>query len=132
MQLLEEDKGQRLVMVCMVKMPSIQGIQVLDEIDSVFLIQIHVIVSRKIKMEIPITTKLERAFTEASKLSSEEQNILAEWLLAELTSEKRWSQLFANSQDVLATLGKKALDEHRKGKIQELDPEKSGLGEFDH
>ena len=70
-----------------------------------------------------MTTKLERAFTEASKLSSEEQNILAEWLLTELTSEKRWSKLFANSQDVLATLGQKALDEHRKGETQELDPE---------
>ena len=75
-------------------------------------------------METPMTTKLERAFTEASKLSSEEQNILAEWLLTELASEKRWSKLFANSQDVLATLGQKALDEHRKGKTQELDPEK--------
>ena len=122
-QLPAEDKRQRLMMVYTVKMPSIQGIQVLDEIDSVFLIQIHVIVSRKIKLEIPMTTKLERAFTEASKLSSEEQNILAEWLLTELTSEKRWSKLFANSQDVLATLGQKALDEHRKGETQELDPE---------
>lgn len=71
-----------------------------------------------------MTEQLERAFTEASKLPPEEQNILAEWLLAELSSEKRWSQLFANSQDVLATLGQKALDEHRKGKTQELNPEK--------
>ena len=71
-----------------------------------------------------MTKQLEQAFTEASKLPPEEQNILAKWLLAELASEKRWSQLFANSQDVLATLGEKALDEHRKGKTQELDPEK--------
>lgn len=68
----------------MVKMPSIQGIQVLDETDSIFLTQIHVIVSRKIKVETPMMTKLERAFTEASKLSSKEQNILTE-----LASEKR-------------------------------------------
>ncbi|MXV77564.1 hypothetical protein F4X73_13740 [Candidatus Poribacteria bacterium] len=71
-----------------------------------------------------MTKQLKRAFSEASKLSPEEQNILAEWLLTELSSEKRWSKLFANSQDVLATLGQKALDEHRKGKTQELDPEK--------
>lgn len=71
-----------------------------------------------------MTKQLKRAFSEASKLSPEEQNILAEWLLTELSSEKRWSELFANSQDVLATLGQKALDEHRKGKTQELDPEK--------
>lgn len=71
-----------------------------------------------------MTKQLKRAFSEASKLSPEEQNILAEWLLTELSSEKRWSKLFANSQDVLATMGQKALDEHRKGKTQELDPEK--------
>lgn len=71
-----------------------------------------------------MTKQLKRAFSEASKLSPEEQNILAEWLLTELSSEKRWSKLFANSQEVLATLGQKALDEHRKGKTQELDPEK--------
>lgn len=71
-----------------------------------------------------MTKQLKQAFSEASKLSPEEQNILAEWLLTELSSEKRWSKLFANSQDVLATLGQKALDEHRKGKTQELDPEK--------
>ena len=70
-----------------------------------------------------MTKQLKRAFSEASKLSPEEQNILAEWLLTELSSEKRWSKLFANSQDVLATLGQKALDEHRKGKTQELDTE---------
>ncbi|RKU20120.1 hypothetical protein C6501_00595 [Candidatus Poribacteria bacterium] len=70
-----------------------------------------------------MTKQLKRAFSEASKLSPEEQNILAEWLLTELSSEKRWSKLFANSQEVLATLGQKALDEHRKGKTQELDPE---------
>lgn len=71
-----------------------------------------------------MTKQLKRAFSEASKLSPEEQNILAEWLLTELSSEKRWSKLFANSQDVLATLGQKALDEHQKGKTQELDIEK--------
>lgn len=71
-----------------------------------------------------MTKQLKRAFTEASKLPAEEQNILAKWLLAELSSEKRWSQLFINSQDLLATLGNRALDEHRNGKTQELDPEK--------
>ncbi len=71
-----------------------------------------------------MTKQLKRAFSEASKLSPEEQNILAEWLLTELSSEKRWSKLFENSQDILATLGQKALDEHRKGKTQGLDPKK--------
>ena len=71
-----------------------------------------------------MTKQLELAFTEASKLPPEEQNILAEWLLAELLSEKRWSQLFADSEDVLGRLAAEALDEHHRGQTQELDPEK--------
>ena len=35
-----------------------------------------------------MTTRLELAFTEASKLSPKEQDALADWVLAELRSEK--------------------------------------------
>ena len=38
-----------------------------------------------------MTTRLEQAFTEASKLSPKEQDALADWLLAELRSEKTGS-----------------------------------------
>ena len=69
-------------------------------------------------------TKLELAFAEATKLPPQEQDRLAEWLLAELASEKRWNQLFAESQEVLETLASEALDEHRRGQTQDLDPEK--------
>ena len=69
-------------------------------------------------------TKLELAFAEATKLPPKEQDRLAEWLLAELASEKRWDQLFAESQDVLETLAVEALDEHRREQTQDLDPEK--------
>ena len=69
-------------------------------------------------------TKLELAFAEATKLPPKEQDRLAEWLLAELTSERRWNQLFAESEDVLETLAAEALDEHHRGQTQELDPEK--------
>lgn len=69
-------------------------------------------------------TKLELAFAEATKLPPKEQDRLAEWLLAELASERRWDKLFAESQDVLEMLATEALDEHRRGQTQELDPEK--------
>ena len=69
-------------------------------------------------------TKLELAFAEATKLPLKEQDRLAEWLLAELASERRWNQLFAKSEDVLETLATEALDEHHRGQTQELDPEK--------
>ena len=69
-------------------------------------------------------TKLELAFAEATKLPLKEQDRLAEWLLAELASERRWNQLFAKSEDVLERLATEALDEHHRGQTQELDPEK--------
>ena len=70
-----------------------------------------------------MTTRLEQAFTEAAKLPPQEQNAVADWLLAELESEKRWDKLFADSQDVLSNLAAEALAEHRSGQTQELDPD---------
>ena len=58
-----------------------------------------------------MTQLLERAFTEASKLPDAEQDSLASLLLAELESERRWSQAFASTQDQLATLADEALRE---------------------
>ena len=69
-------------------------------------------------------TKLELAFAEATRLPPKKQDRLADWLLAELASERRWDQLFAESQGLLETLAAEALDEHHRGQTQELDPEK--------
>lgn len=71
-----------------------------------------------------MTKLLEKAFKEASKLPENEQNALAKWVLEELESERKWDQLFAESQDVLETLAHEALEEHRKGKTIPLDPDK--------
>ena len=60
-----------------------------------------------------MTAQLEQAFIEVSKLSPKEQDALADWLLAELESEKRWNKRFADSQDVLSKLASEALAEHR-------------------
>ena len=70
-----------------------------------------------------MTTRLEQAFTEASKLSPKEQDALADWVLAELRSEKKWDKLFANSQEVLSKLASEALAEHRSGQTKELNPD---------
>ena len=56
-----------------------------------------------------MTQLLERAFSEASKLSEPEQDSFALLLLAELDSEHKWSEAFASSQDQLATLADEAL-----------------------
>jgi hypothetical protein len=71
-----------------------------------------------------VRKSLEQAFAEVSKLSEEEQEAIAAWLLEELASERRWEEAFADSHDVLASLADKALADHRQGRTQELDPDK--------
>lgn len=44
-------------------------------------------------------------------------------LIAELESEAAWSLAFESSEAALEELAKEALDEHRRGETQELDPE---------
>ena len=70
-----------------------------------------------------MTARLEQAFTEVSKLPPKEQDALADWLLAELESERQWDKRFSDSQDVLSKLAAEALAEHRRGETQELDPD---------
>lgn len=70
-----------------------------------------------------MTSLLDKAFAEASKLSPEEQDALAQWILEELTSEQRWEETFEHSQDALAKLAEEALNEYRAGRTQPLDPD---------
>lgn len=72
-----------------------------------------------------MTQLLEKAFEQASQLPSEEQDEFARLMLAELESERRWTELFARpeSEEVLSRLADEALAEHRAGRTQPLDPE---------
>ena len=67
-----------------------------------------------------MTQLLEKALNEVAKLPPSEQDALAAILLDELASEKKWSELFAQSQDVLAKLAEEAMAEHRAGKTAPL------------
>jgi hypothetical protein len=67
-----------------------------------------------------MTQLLEKALNEVAKLPPSEQDALAAILLEELASEKKWSELFAQSQDVLAKLAEEAVAEHRAGKSKPL------------
>ena len=69
-----------------------------------------------------MTNLLEQAFAEASKLSPQEQDAFANWILKELDSERRWQKTFDESQDDLAELADEALAEHNAGETQDLDP----------
>jgi hypothetical protein len=68
-----------------------------------------------------MTETLEKAFEEASKLPSSEQDELGSWILEEIESEGRWERLIGSSKDTLENLADEALDEHRSGGSQDLD-----------
>ncbi len=70
-----------------------------------------------------MTQLLEKAFAEAAKLSPEEQDTFARWMLEELADEERWQQSFEQSADLLARMADEALAEYRAGKTEPLDPD---------
>ena len=71
-----------------------------------------------------MTTLLQKAFSEASKLPDQEQNLIGARLLAELAEETEFDQAIAASTDTLAQFAQEALAEHRAGSSQELNPER--------
>ena len=70
-----------------------------------------------------MTQLLEKAFKQASQLPEKEQDDFARFILSELESEHRWSELFARpeSEDLLERLADEALAAHRSGQTRPLD-----------
>ncbi len=71
-----------------------------------------------------MTRLLEEAFRKAGALTEVEQDGLAAAILANLEDERRWSEAFAISQDLLAELAAEAGAEHQSGRTLPLDPER--------
>ena len=71
-----------------------------------------------------MTRLLEEAFQRASALPEVDQDALAAAILADLEDERRWSEAFANSQDLLAELAAEARAEHQSGRTLPLNPER--------
>jgi hypothetical protein len=71
-----------------------------------------------------MTTLLQQAFAEAAKLPDVEQDLLASRLLAELAAEDEFDRAIAGSSHKLAVLAQEALEEHRSGQSEELNPER--------
>lgn len=67
---------------------------------------------------------LEKVIAETAKLSEEEQEAFAAFMLAELESERRWDELFSRSQDLLARMAAEAHAEYAAGRTEPLDPDK--------
>ena len=66
---------------------------------------------------------LQKAFERAAKLPQVKQDRFARFLLAELESERQWSELFARpeSEDLLERFAEEALSEHRAGRTRPLN-----------
>ena len=69
-----------------------------------------------------MTPLLQRAFERAATLTQEEQDRFARFLLVQLESDQRWSELFSRpeSEDLLEMLADEALATHRAGRTQPL------------
>lgn len=65
---------------------------------------------------------LRDAFEAAHRLPEDEQDAVAEWLLAEISSEENWEARFIETRQALSALAREALDEHERGETEELDP----------
>ena len=68
---------------------------------------------------------LQKAFSRASALPADEQERFARFLLAELQSEQKWSELFSRpeSGELLDRLADEALSDHRARRTRLLDPD---------
>jgi len=66
---------------------------------------------------------LEHAVEKVRKLPDAEQDAIAAVILEEMQDEVRWEKAFAKSRDALAKLAAEAMEEDRKGKTKELDPD---------
>ena len=67
-----------------------------------------------------MTKLLEKAIQEVAKLPAAEQDAVATILLEELTSERRWAESLAKSQDKLAELAQEAVAEYKAGRTKPL------------
>lgn len=66
----------------------------------------------------PMTQLLEKALSEAAKLPDAEQDAVAAILLQEMASERRWSDAFGNSQNLLGKMAAQALAEYAAGRTK--------------
>ena len=67
-----------------------------------------------------MTELLEKAFAKVTKLSSEEQDVVASVILDVLEDEQQWQAAFAASQDKLAKLAEKVRNDIRSGRVREM------------
>jgi hypothetical protein len=70
-----------------------------------------------------VTKALEEAFAAAEQLPEQLQDELAAAILDELALEREWETKLAQTGDVLERLADEALEDHRTGRAEVLDPD---------
>ncbi len=65
-----------------------------------------------------MTRLLSKAFSKVQELPEEEQDALASLLLAEIESERNWSEAFQKSEHQLTLLAQEALSEYKAGRTE--------------
>jgi hypothetical protein len=71
-----------------------------------------------------MTKLLEMAVAKAKELSDAEQDAIAQIVIDEIESDRRWNESLAKSPDKLRKLADRAWAEHEAGGSQELDPDR--------
>jgi hypothetical protein len=66
---------------------------------------------------------LDEAYAAAKELPEQEQEAIGAWLLAEMDADRRWEELLAQPSDVIERMADRALEDHRLGRTQLLDPD---------
>jgi len=68
-----------------------------------------------------MTGLLEEALRRMEALSDEEQNAIATQILESLDDEETWARTLRERPDLLRSLAREAVEEHRRGDTRPLD-----------
>jgi methylase of polypeptide subunit release factors len=66
---------------------------------------------------------LDEAYAAAKELPEEEQEAIGAVLLAQMDSDRKWDELFAQRSDVIERMADQALEHHLRGRTLPLDPD---------
>jgi hypothetical protein len=68
-----------------------------------------------------MTGPLEQAVRRAESLSAEQQDAIASQIMESIEDDEAWTRRFRQNPDVLRSLAREAIDEHRRGETRPLD-----------
>lgn len=68
-----------------------------------------------------MTGLLEKALQRVEALSSEEQDAIASQILETLDDEEAWARKFREKPELLRSLAREAIEEHRRGETRPLN-----------